>query len=75
LPMPIRKFIPGAAFDPETINVMVAAFERLRTILNLDKPDDPLIEIVAKKVISLASQGISDPAQIERLVIADTDQS
>ena len=70
--MPIRKFIPGATFDPETIKVMVTAFEGARTILNLDNPDDPLIEIVAKKVISLASQGISDPEEIKRRVIADT---
>jgi hypothetical protein len=29
-------------------------------------------KLVAKKVISLASQGIFDPKEIERLVIADT---
>ena len=72
--MPIRKFIPGATFGPETIKDMIIAFERLRTILNSDNPDDPLIEVVAKKVISLASQGIFDPKEIERLVIADTEQ-
>ena len=70
--MPIRKFIRGATFGPETIEIMVAAFEGLRTTLNLDNPDDPHVEIVAKKVISLASQGIFDPKEIERLVIADT---
>jgi hypothetical protein len=40
--------------------------------LKLKDPDDPLIEVVAKKVISLASQGTLDPKEIERLVIADT---
>ena len=40
--------------------------------MKLKDPDDPLIEVVAKKVISLASQGILDPKEIERLVIADT---
>lgn len=72
--MPIRKYIPGATFGPETIKDMTIAFNEIRTILNLDNPDDPLIEVVAKKVISLASQGISDPKEIERLVIADTEQ-
>jgi hypothetical protein len=72
--MPIKKFISGATFEPEMLENMIIAFGGLRTILNLDNPDDPLVEIVAKKVISLASQGISDPAEIERLVIADTDQ-
>ena len=72
--MPIKKFISGAAFEPETLKNMATAFEKLRMILNLDNPDDPLVEIVAKKIISLASQGITDPAKIERLVIDDTAQ-
>jgi hypothetical protein len=70
--MPIRKYISGAIFGPETIKDMTTAFERILSILNLENPDDPLVEVVAKKVISLASQGTFDPKEIERLVIADT---
>jgi hypothetical protein len=33
---------------------MTTAFERIRRVLKLKDPDDPLIEVVAKKVISLA---------------------
>ena len=58
--MAIKKYISGATFGPETIKDMTTAF------------DDPLVEVVAKKVISLASQGTFDPKEIERLVIADT---
>ena len=72
--MPIRKYIPGATFGPETIKDMTTAFERIRVILNLENPNDPLIEVVAKKVISLACQGVLDPKEIERRVIADTEQ-
>lgn len=71
--MPIRKYIPGATFEPETIKNMATAFEKLQMILKIKIPDDPLMAIVAKKIVSLASQGISDPAEIERLVIADTE--
>jgi len=71
--MPIRKFIPGSSFDPETIARIVAAFEGARTVLNLHDPNDPMVETVAKKIISLASQGITDPDEIQRRVIADTD--
>jgi hypothetical protein len=71
--MPIRKYIPGATFGPEIIKDMEAAFEGARTILNIDNPDDPLIEVVAKKVVSLASQGIIGPAEIVRRVVADTE--
>ncbi len=72
--MPIRKFMPGSSFDPETIERMITAFESARTILNLDDPNDPLVETIAKKIISLASQGITDPNEIRRRVVADTEE-
>jgi hypothetical protein len=59
--MPIRKYISGATFGPETIQDMMTAFERIRAALKLEDPDDPLVEVAAKKVISLASQGTFDP--------------
>ena len=71
--MPIRKFLFGAIFTPEHLANMTIAFERLKVILNLDIPGDPLIEVLAKKIISVASEGISDPAEIERIVLADTE--
>ena len=59
--MPIRKYIPGATFDPEAIRDMITAFERIRVVLNLENAYDPLVEVVANKVISLASQGWFEP--------------
>jgi len=71
--MPIRKFIPGSSFDPETIERMVTAFERARAVLNLDDPDHPLVETIVKKIISLASLVITDPDEIKRRVVADSE--
>jgi hypothetical protein len=71
--MPIKKYIPGSYFDPGTIARMSTAFESARAILNISDPDDPLVETVAKKIISLASQGITDPDEITRRVVADTE--
>ena len=70
--MPIKKYISGATFDPETIKMIIIAFNGVGVILNLDNPDDPLVEIVAKKVISLASQGMTNAGEIARRIIADT---
>jgi hypothetical protein len=36
--MPIRKYAAGAAFDQDTIAIMVTAFDGARTILNLNNP-------------------------------------
>jgi hypothetical protein len=68
--MPIKKYMAGAAFDPETIKVMIVAFNGVQVILNLANPDDRVVEIVAKKIISLSSLGCLDPAEIARRVIA-----
>ena len=40
--------------------------------MKLENSDDPLVELVAKKIINLASQGTFDPKEIERLVLAET---
>src|ERR1044072_4678518 len=56
--MPIRKYIAGSAFDPEAIARMTTALEGVRTILNIHDPNDPMVETVAKKIVSLASEGI-----------------
>jgi len=34
--------------------------------LNLDDPNNPMVETVGKKIISLASQGITDLDEIRR---------
>ena len=68
----LRCGVGGSRNHPILRNRMTTAFERIRIVLKLKDPDDPLIEVVAKKVISLASQGTLDPKEIERLVIADT---
>ena len=70
--MPIRKYIAGSVFNPDTIAHMAIALEDVRTILNLHDPDDPMIETVAKKIVSVASQGVTDPDVIKRCVLADT---
>jgi hypothetical protein len=70
--MPIRKYTAGASFGPDAIARMDTAFQKACTILNI-RGSDPLVETVAKKVVSLASQGVTDADEIWRKVIADTD--
>ena len=70
--MPIRKYIAGTAFDPEAIARMGQAFEKACTILNVGG-SDPLVETIAKKIVSLASQGVTDPDEMWQRVVADTE--
>jgi hypothetical protein len=51
---------------------MSAAFEKACMVLNVSG-SDPLVDTVAKKIVSLASQGVTDPNELWRRVVADTD--
>ncbi len=49
--MPIHRLLQNHAFDPDTIAVMVIAFEDVLRELGLVDRADPATEIVAKKII------------------------
>jgi hypothetical protein len=59
--MPITQYLDGIKFDPETIRIMGVAFEMARVILRFSERVDPVIEILAKKIIALAKEGLHDP--------------
>lgn len=56
--MPIRPFLAGQAFDPNTIKAMSAAFTDARETLGLADRDDPITRLVASHIIELAQRGI-----------------
>jgi hypothetical protein len=58
--MPIRPFLAGQAFDPETITKMSAAFESVCVVLGIKLVDDAATRLVAQKVIELAQRGVKD---------------
>ena len=69
--MPIYRLLRGGAFDPEAVNAMGAAFEDALRELRLTDRDDPVCEIVAKKIIELGRLGERDPARIRELALSD----
>ena len=53
-----------ADFDPETIEIMAAAYEKARKSLH-DKGQPPLVqEIIAGRIISAAKTGLRDPEKL-----------
>jgi hypothetical protein len=73
--MPITEFLDGYKFDPETRRVMGLAFEMARAALRLSDRRDPVIEILAKKIIALAKDGLHDPNLLCEWVLADLRKS
>jgi hypothetical protein len=63
--MPIRKFLDGEAFEPETIQSMGDALAGACRALGLADRDDPATRLVAAKIIELARAGERDPRRLE----------
>jgi hypothetical protein len=59
--MPIRQFLNGERFDPETTRIMGVAFEAARIALRLADRGDAFAPIVAKRIIELAKTGERNP--------------
>ncbi len=69
--MPIRQLLERSAFPPEEVERIAAAYEAALRKLGLVDRNDPVTEIVAKKVIQLARAGITDRAEICRRVVRE----
>lgn len=63
--MAIYRLIAKGSFEPEEIEVMTAAYEAVLVDLRLTDRDDPITEIVASAILSIASMGERDPVAIK----------
>jgi hypothetical protein len=59
----------GVVFEPETVQVMGGAYDKLLGDLELAGRNDPLTEIVAKEVLKVARQGVRDAGEIRQRVL------
>ena len=63
--MPIRTYLEGHKFDPETTRLMGIAFEMALVALErTDGPVNPTRDAVAQKIIELAKAGENDPERL-----------
>jgi hypothetical protein len=70
--MTIHSLFKNAPFGPEEIAILVAAYEETLRALGLkQRDDDPLSELVAKKIIAIAQTGIRDPTLIAKRAIKE----
>jgi len=56
---------------PEEIKRLVTAYEQTLKAIHLVNRNDPITEIVAKKIIEIAQTGVKDPGQISQQAIKD----
>jgi hypothetical protein len=62
--MPITPYLDGRLFDPETKRIMGMAFECALAALRLAERSDPIVAIVAEKIVALAQSGETDPDRL-----------
>ena len=67
--MTIRRLLQNSPVSPGEIVRLRIAYQKSLHALHLVDRNDPVSEIVAKKVIQIASTGVRDPAQICKIVI------
>ncbi len=64
--MPIYRLLQNRPFDPEHIDLMVAAFEKVSVELGLAQKEDAIRDLVAKAIIECAQKGIRDPVEMRK---------
>ena len=68
--MPIYEIMRRqGVFAPEEVAMLGKVFEDLLQTLGLVDRKDPMTEMVAKKLVELATSGIRDPARLKALTI------
>jgi hypothetical protein len=69
--MPIYRLLQNMPMGPEEISRLTTAYEQaLRTIGIVDR-DDPLAELLARKIIEIAQTGVREPRDISTLAIKE----
>jgi hypothetical protein len=70
--MPHRGlFVEEAAFEPETVAAMTAAYDEVIRALNLVNREDPLTEMVARKLVEIARLGEHDADRLATLLLTE----
>lgn len=67
--VPIHRLVKTGTFEPEQLAVLGGVFEDVLRALGLVDRQDPLTEMVAKKVIELAQTGERDPVRLKQLAL------
>jgi hypothetical protein len=69
--MPIRPFLSGQAFSPETIRDMSLVFANVCEAMGLKTTADPATTLVAQKVIELAERGVRDVVTLYTMTLRE----
>ena len=67
--MAIYRLLQNSAFGPDDIQRLATAYEYALRALELKNRDDPITQIVAKRIIHAAQTGVRDPETLCAMAI------
>jgi hypothetical protein len=67
--MPISRLLKDSKLGTEEIERLNSAYRRALHSLCLVDRNDPIAEIVAKKIVEIGATGVRDPAEISKLAV------
>jgi hypothetical protein len=68
--MPIHSLLRDGVFSPEDITALTTAFEETLSALGLVDRNDPVVTMVAKRIIELAKYGERKPTRLRNFVVS-----
>lgn len=68
--MPIRRLLQDSELDADEREILTRAFNHaLHSLGLIDRRDDPLADMVARKVIEIGATVVRDPAEISKMAV------
>lgn len=69
--MPIYRLLQNLPMGPEEVNRMTTAFEKALHTVGIKDRNDPMAEMIAKKIVEIAQTGVRDPTEISSRAIRE----
>jgi hypothetical protein len=69
--MPIYRLLQNLPMGPEEVSRMTTAFEKALRTVGIEDRNDPMAEMIAKKIVEIAQTGVRDPAEISAQAIRE----
>ena len=67
--MTINRLLANSELGPDEIDNLNLAFKKALRLLHLVDRDDPLTELVARKIVEIDATGVHDAAEIAKIAV------
>lgn len=69
--MAIYRLVQNSPLDPDDIKVLTDAYEAVLSRLNLADRNDPITELIARKIFEIGQTGVRNSVEICERVVSE----